>query len=301
MPLPLARYKLVRRIGADLDALERVGVRAALRVGTIARQRAYAAWNTTRDVYAVRMAIRNVLIGNATLELPGLMPLITDAMVAAHLDGRRRTGLNLREHVDAGLKLSTAYDGAIEFLTKRLDLNTDELRALQEAYGSTAASVTTTASESLEQAVQQSLVESTAAGEGVRDGVQAMREAFESEGFTPAKDHQLEAIFRTQTQTAYSAGRWQSLQDPALGDLIWGFEYTAILDARVTELCRSMNGVIRPKDDPIWDRLTPPNHWNCRSTLLEVLDTGNPTAVPVGAVAQQGFGFNPGQVFRPAA
>jgi uncharacterized protein with gpF-like domain len=69
----------------------------------------------------------------------------------------------------------------------------------------------------------------------------------------------------------------------------------------VTELCRSMNGVIRPKDDPIWDRLTPPNHWNCRSTLLEVLDTGNPTAVPVGAVAQQGFGFNPGQVFRPAA
>lgn len=300
MPLPIAKYKLIRRIDRDRDEMERIGKGAALRIGLQARRLAYAAWRTTRDVRAVVQAVRAALLGDDRLDQPGIVELVRDTMVAGHLSGWRRTALNVQGHTDdltGRLRLSSAFDGAIEFLTKRLQLSEGELQDISDTYDSAALRVVRTSTTSLEQALQESVLESTAAGEGVSGGVAALRRAFENEGFTPGSDHQLEAIFRTQTQTAYHAGRWESLNDPALGDLLWGFEYTAIRDDRTTQdICRPLDGMKRLKTDDVWTRLWPPNHWNCRSTPLELFGQNQETDVP-DVQAQDGFGFNPGMVF----
>lgn len=56
-------------------------------------------------------------------------------------------------------------------------------------------------------------------------------------------------------------------------DKIYGFQYTAVLDRRTTNLCQSLNGRVIAKGDPDFYRLQPPNHPKCRSFWVEILNT----------------------------
>ena len=51
-------------------------------------------------------------------------------------------------------------------------------------------------------------------------------------------------------------------------DIVYGYRYTAVLDARTSTTCSSLDGQVFPLDDV---RYRPPLHWNCRSTLVPVL------------------------------
>jgi SPP1 gp7 family putative phage head morphogenesis protein len=77
-----------------------------------------------------------------------------------------------------------------------------------------------------------------------------------------------ELIFRNATHTAYSTGKWQQYQDNK--DMRPYLMYSAILDSRTRPTHRAMNGVIRPIDDPIWEKWTPPAGFACRCTTLSL-------------------------------
>lgn len=52
---------------------------------------------------------------------------------------------------------------------------------------------------------------------------------------------------------------------------IFGFQFTAVLDARTTNLCQSLHGrVIAPNDSDFY-RMSPPLHPKCRSFWVEIL------------------------------
>ena len=52
---------------------------------------------------------------------------------------------------------------------------------------------------------------------------------------------------------------------------IYGFQYTAVIDRRTTNLCLSLNGRVVAPNDPDFFRLSPPNHTGCRSFWVEIL------------------------------
>lgn len=52
---------------------------------------------------------------------------------------------------------------------------------------------------------------------------------------------------------------------------IYAFQYSAILDGGTTQLCRSLDDMIIAPNDPRRQKFTPPNHWNCRSIWVEIL------------------------------
>ncbi|MCW8830234.1 MAG: DUF935 family protein, partial [Gammaproteobacteria bacterium] len=83
----------------------------------------------------------------------------------------------------------------------------------------------------------------------------------------------LNTVVRTNLNDAYNQGRIASFNDPNVNDFIAAYEYTAILDDVTTDFCRSYDGKIYAKDDPIWSSLMPPNHYNCRSTVVPVFKT----------------------------
>ncbi|WP_410499696.1 phage minor head protein [Chitinibacter sp. S2-10] len=72
----------------------------------------------------------------------------------------------------------------------------------------------------------------------------------------------LETIFRTNMQSAYSAGRYQEHLASA-GSRPW-WEYVAVLDNRTRPRHRTLAGKIFRYDDPFWRSFYPPNGWNCR-------------------------------------
>lgn len=107
----------------------------------------------------------------------------------------------------------------------------------------------------------------------------------------------LDTVARTNLFTAMNEARYAEFTDPALGDFVVGFRYSAILDDRTTEVCQHMNDRIFNKGNELWDAYRPPNHFNCRSVLVPLtqldvedglwngVESEAPTVQP-----QEGFG-----------
>ncbi len=72
----------------------------------------------------------------------------------------------------------------------------------------------------------------------------------------------LETIFRTNLQSSYMAGRYQT-QLANAEDRPW-WEYVAVLDTRTRPRHRTMHGRVFRYDDPFWRAFYPPNGWGCR-------------------------------------
>ena len=65
-------------------------------------------------------------------------------------------------------------------------------------------------------------------------------------------------IYQTNMRTSYAAGRFEQLQSFEY----WQYHHSPVSnDPRPEHL--KYNGLIRPKDDPIWDVIFPPNGWGC--------------------------------------
>lgn len=61
---------------------------------------------------------------------------------------------------------------------------------------------------------------------------------------------------------------WEKIQ--AQKDIFQLLEFIAVIDKQTTELCGSLNGVIKPVDDPFWLTYFPLNHFGCRSTVKQL-------------------------------
>lgn len=72
----------------------------------------------------------------------------------------------------------------------------------------------------------------------------------------------INTVIRTNLSDAYNMGRIASYNDPNVSDFIPALQYSAILDDRTTDFCAKYDGRIYEANDPIWDNITPPNHFN---------------------------------------
>ncbi len=113
-----------------------------------------------------------------------------------------------------------------------------------------------------------------------------------------SQPYRIEAIFRTEIQKAYQAGRWRTLRSTPVRNLRPFWMFDAILDSRTSAICRNHNGTIRHQDDPYWDNYYPPLHVNCRSGVRalrrsDVARRGGVTDDVPTVPAQNGFGGPP--------
>lgn len=74
-------------------------------------------------------------------------------------------------------------------------------------------------------------------------------------------------IFRTNTQAAYGQGRWLEFNRPETRLARPYFRYSAILDARTSDICRRLHGTTLHAAHPFWKRSWPPVHFQCRSLV----------------------------------
>lgn len=78
---------------------------------------------------------------------------------------------------------------------------------------------------------------------------------------------------KTEYNSAIAGGQMASkwvdiMSNPATKYL----QFDAVMDGRTTELCSSLHGVIKPVNDPFWNTYYPPNHFNCRSTVKQLMN-----------------------------
>ena len=122
-------------------------------------------------------------------------------------------------------------------------------------------------------------------------------------------DTYLYAEYNHAVHTTQMAVKWQDFVRD--GDE-YNLQYRTAGDERVREAHIALDGVTLPPSDKFWDRYLPPNGWNCRCTVVQVLREDFPLsdseeAIKRGdentqSIKQQMFRFNPGktlEVFPP--
>lgn len=92
----------------------------------------------------------------------------------------------------------------------------------------------------------------------------------ESEMYTAGTPWRLENIYRTNLNVAYSVGRYHAQKENTATAPNW--QYMAVMDNRTRPDHAALNGKVFRADDPIWDRIYPPNGWGCRCGVVALSD-----------------------------
>jgi SPP1 gp7 family putative phage head morphogenesis protein len=262
-------------IEAERVRLENYAVGAVARVGDTALRHAAAAVRLGHDPVA---SARDVLWGNPSIRQPGLEDLITRALVAAHLLGLRRTALAARQHYGHEvLTLSRAGDKLSDWLDKLVDVAAiaeSETVGLFARARAAAARIVQRITAPLLNRVAAAPANAAAKVETAtptpRVVAVELRTQFEKAGFVPGAEHGIATVLGGAMVRSYESGRARGWGTPQVREKLWGLRYSAILDGRTTQLCRGLDGTTLPLGDPFFSQWTPPNHFNCRSLLVEV-------------------------------
>jgi SPP1 gp7 family putative phage head morphogenesis protein len=118
----------------------------------------------------------------------------------------------------------------------------------------------------------------------------------------------LNTNLRTAMQSSYHAAQYIRLQDESVKDLYPAYQYKTLADSRVREAHMKLHDMIWASNDPVWDKIWPPNGWNCRCYIkpLNQDEKANSNVQPitppekVSDIAREGrigkdFERNPGQ------
>ena len=108
----------------------------------------------------------------------------------------------------------------------------------------------------------------------------------------------LQTEYNLAVTTAQIVSKWSELTKDNPDALI---TYDAVGDGLTTDICNNLDGITRKATDKFWIKYTPPNHFNCRSTIKAGKAGKKVTKLPKNLPeVKEGFAFNPateGKVF----
>lgn len=269
----------------------------------------------------VRRAVRSIVDAYKKNGSPGAVAVAVDeamepleqllaaGMLATHLHGYLAIVEAARPKLGQVVKaLASPFDAAVEFAQRRLEATGPMIEDLRKKYQDQALFVMDEAGQAIEKRAQASISASLKSGETLADGADRLADDLARIGLNPRRPYLIETLWRTQTQLAFSAGRLSASKDPALQEILWGYEYVTVGDDRVRPNHALLDGLRRPKDDVIWKSIMPPNGYNCRCVAVEIFrgdDEAEQTPVPkpteidgkeAKPKADEGFDFNPGDL-----
>jgi len=147
-------------------------------------------------------------------------------------------------------------------------------------------------------ASQQVLANSIKYDKNLKQTLLALDEDVKLSGYLPTVDGagkiinkaaRIETIARTNMAEAVNIGRQTVFNHPDVAGYIQAYQYSAVLDDRVSDICETLDGRIQ-KD---WGVYMPPKHFNCRSILVPIttLDNwnGKEDNIPSSAKPLKGF------------
>lgn len=180
-----------------------------------------------------------------------------------------------------------ATDLAVEWFKAKLAMRPDEFYALEQSARARAFTVSgVTELDSISTVYD-------AVERAIKDGT-SIDEFKASVGELFTSDANLETVFRTNVQSAYSAGRYIQNNRPEVRATHPYSKFSAILDGHTTDICRNLDGTVLPSDDPFWLSHQPPLDFGCRSDITaisaeEAQEAGIDTEAP-DVEAADGFG-----------
>jgi SPP1 gp7 family putative phage head morphogenesis protein len=164
------------------------------------------------------------------------------------------------------------FEDAIDDYIKRrpkLAIGYLEVQRVYNIPGGAPFAAARSASEKLTERVQREIVRSIEEGEPADEVVKRIQENAREEFHDWSRAY-AETVYRTNMATAYQAGEFRELQDPAVAEVIVGLEFSAVGDSDTRPEHAALDGMIAATTDPIWNPHSPPIGYNCRCSTIRV-------------------------------
>lgn len=171
--------------------------------------------------------------------------------------------------------VAVEFEEAVEWLLERLPLSKAEFELLDAAARKRAFTVANVAQMHVIDETKKSLSQAIDLGTPLKEWAEEFGPTLEEAwaGTVANPSARLETIYRSNVQSSYSAGRERLASHPTVKRLRPYKRFDAVMDTRTTDdICRPLNGVVKPADDPWWNDHTPPLHYNCRSGTVTLTD-----------------------------
>ena len=157
---------------------------------------------------------------------------------------------------------------AAEFLSSREAVPAEVYEKLEKRARDRAFTVSKyTSAEVLNQFLRE-LVDAVEEGFTVRQFRERMNGFLEENGYLSVNPSRADVIFRTNLQTAYCAGHYESMQSAKKYRPYW--QYKTAGDGNVRDSHLAMQDKVYEADDPIWDVWYPPNGFRCRCVVVSL-------------------------------
>lgn len=200
---------------------------------------------------------------------------------------------------------SIKFEEAVEFLKVKMPITKAEWLSVEPKARFRAFTVAKLGSATLIDTVKQQLLNVLEDGKGYAEFWDRIKQTVEND-VSKIKPGYWETVFRTNTQSAYVAGKLQQFENSGVA----AYQLMVIEDVRTSQICRNLlnknsgYGIILPVKHPFWQKYGfPPYHFNCRSSIRGVWPSQvgkignvveNPTMKSLKVFKPQGdFGGNP--------
>ena len=198
--------------------------------------------------------------------------------------------------------LSMPWPEAIAAFKARGIISDRELEKLLDDYRERSVEARQLMLEHLRDRVREELTRTLEEGGTFREFADSIRTEQQTFGIGGADLHYLETVYRTNIQTAYSAGRFRAINDPDVASARPYWECRSVQDSRVVpNPCQVLDGKVFRVGNSATDGLFPPNHFNCRCSAISLAEDeleGRRVwrSVPPGGQPASGFGQSPSRL-----
>lgn len=164
-----------------------------------------------------------------------------------------------------------AFEEAMSFLKSKVPMSKAEWSALEPKLRFRAFTVAKLGEAEVVDKAKQLLLKSLEKGTGYRETWEDLKHRVDTDSLG-IKPGYWENVFRTNTQSAYIAGKLQQYQNTGVA----AYQLMVIEDSRTSKICRHLltssgYGMILPVDHPFWKKYGfPPYHFQCRSSIRAV-------------------------------
>lgn len=211
-------------------------------------------------------------------------------------------GINLADDIIPAIP----FTEAIKFLSAKIPLTKAEWEKLEPMIRFRAFTVALLGYAHEIESAKQILIKSLEEGTSYRDTWYELKKKLEkNESIAP---YYWENVYRTNTQSAYVAGKLEQYQNSGVA----AFQLMVIEDSRTTAICRNLlsktsgYGAVIPVNDKFWTQHGfPPYHYQCRTSIRGVwpsqlrrntkVDTPKTALTIQNFEPMEGFGGNPAQ------
>jgi len=173
---------------------------------------------------------------------------------------------------------SVPYTQAIERIRNLTPMTRLAFDALASQYKLQAFTVSGVSDVKLIDNIQQALLDIMQSGGTQSDFAKAVDALTSDAGVSSLLDTQINTIFQTNVQTAYSNGRFAQMLDPAVTTALPIWQYHTVEDSHVRPAHAALDGFAAPYNDAVWRRIYPPadGQYGCRCSVSAMAPSDAP-------------------------